>query len=93
MDTTVLNENYRGTPTVLGQKLVDLLRVATAPTALAVAAVSFLMVMLVAEAEAAGAPLTGLAGEPVAEATTGAETTRTAMPPMPHAAATMPAKK
>jgi hypothetical protein len=54
---------------------------------------SFLIVMLVAEAVAAGAPHTGLAGEPVAEATAAAEATRTATPPVSHAAATMPAKK
>jgi hypothetical protein len=72
---------------------VDLLRVVTAPAAPTVASVSFLMVMLLAEAAAAGAPLTGLAGEPVAEATAGAEATRTATSPVSHAAATMRAKK
>jgi hypothetical protein len=39
------------------------------------------MVMLVVEAVAAGAPHTGLAGEPVAEATAEAEATRTATSP------------
>jgi hypothetical protein len=65
MDATALEENYRRTPTVLGQKLVDLLRAATVQAALAVIAVPLLMVMLVAEAVAAGASRTGLAGEPV----------------------------
>jgi hypothetical protein len=75
MDATELEENYRTIPTVLGQKLVDLLRMETVPVAPAVVAVSFLMVMLVAEAVAAGAPHTGLAGELVAEATAEAEAT------------------
>jgi hypothetical protein len=75
MDATELEENYRTIPTVLGQKLVDLLRMATAPAAPAVVAVSFLMVMLVAEAVAAGAPHTGLAVESVAEATAETEAT------------------
>jgi hypothetical protein len=92
-DATVLEENYWLTPTVLGHRPVDLLRVATAPVTPAVTVMSFLIVMLVAEAVAAGAPHTGLAGEPVAEATAAAEATRTATPPVSHAAATMPAKK
>jgi hypothetical protein len=71
---------------------VDLLRVATTPTTPAVVAVPLLMVMLVAEAVAAGAPHTGLVGEPVAEATAEAEATRTATSPVPHAAAMMPAE-
>jgi hypothetical protein len=65
IDATVLEENYRRTPTVLGHRLVDLLRVVTVPAALAVAAVLPLMVMLAAVAAAAGAPHTGLAGEPM----------------------------
>jgi hypothetical protein len=44
------------------------------------------MVMLVVEA---GAPHTGLEGEPVAEAITEAEATQTATSLVPHAAATM----
>jgi hypothetical protein len=48
------------------------------------------MVMLVAEAVAAGAPHTGLAGEPVAEAIAEAEATQTATSPVPHTAAMMP---
>jgi hypothetical protein len=93
MGATVLKESYCRTPTVLGQQPVDLLRVATAPVAPAVIVMSFLMVMRVAEAVAAEAPHTGLAGEPVAEATAGAEATRTATHPVSHTVATMPAKK
>jgi hypothetical protein len=92
-NATVLEGNYRLTPTVLGHRPVDLLRVATAPAALAVTAMSSLIAILVAEAAAVGPPHTGLAGEPVAEETAAAEATRTAMPPVSHAAATMPAKK
>jgi hypothetical protein len=54
---------------------------------------SFSMVMRVAEAVAAGAPHTGLAGEPVAEATTEAEATRTATPLVSHVVATMLVKR
>jgi hypothetical protein len=93
MDATKLEENYRTTPTVLGQKLVDLLRVATVLVAPAVVAVPLLMVMLVAKVVAAGAPHTRLAGEPVAEATVEAEATRTTTSPVPHAAAMMPAEE
>jgi hypothetical protein len=93
MDTTELKENYCITPTVLGQRLVDLLRVATAPAVPVVVAVSLLKVMLATEAVAAGAPHTGLAGEPVAEVTAKVEAMRTATSPVSHAAATMPAKE
>jgi hypothetical protein len=92
-DATVLEENYRLTPTILRHRPVDLLRVATAPTAPAVIAMSFLIAILVAEAAAVGVPHTGLAKEPVAEATAGAEATRTATSPESHAAAMMLAKK
>jgi hypothetical protein len=61
MDATVLEENYRRTPIVLGHQPVDLLRAATVPAALAVVAALRLMAMLAAEAAAAGAPHTGLA--------------------------------
>jgi hypothetical protein len=91
MDATVLEENYRRTPTVLGHQLVDLLRAATVPAAPVVAAALLLMVMLAAEAVAAGAPHTGLAGEPTAEAIEEAEATQTATSLVPHAAAMMPA--
>jgi hypothetical protein len=70
---------------------VDLLRTATAPAVLMVVAARRLMVMLVAEAAAAGAPHTGLEGEPVAEAIAEAEATQTAMSLVSHEAATMPA--
>jgi hypothetical protein len=90
-DAIVLKENYHRTPTALRHQLVDLLRVATASAALAVVAARQLMVMLVAEAAAAGAPHTRLSGEPVAEAITEAEATQTAMSLVSHATATMPA--
>jgi hypothetical protein len=69
---------------------VDLLRVATAPAAPAVTAMSFLIAILVAEVAAAGAPHTGLEEEPVAEVIVEAEATQTATSPMSHVAATMP---
>jgi hypothetical protein len=53
---------------------------------------SFHIAILVAEA-AVGAPHTGLAGELAVEATAEAEATRTATPPVSHAATTMLAKK
>jgi hypothetical protein len=90
-DATVLEENYRRTPTVLGHQLVDLLKAATVPVAEVVVAALLLMVMLAAEAAAAGAPHTGLAGEPVAEAIAEAEATQIATSLVPHAAATTPA--
>jgi hypothetical protein len=90
MDATVLEENYRRTPTALGHQLVDLLRAATVPAALVVVVARRLMVMLAAEAAAAGAPHTGLAGELVAEAIVEAEATQTATSLVPHAAATTP---
>jgi hypothetical protein len=93
MDAIVLEENYHRTPTELGQQPVDLLRVATAPAAPAVTAMSYPMVMRVAEAVAAGAPHTELAGEPAAGAIAEAEATQTATPLVSHVAATMPAKK
>jgi hypothetical protein len=49
------------------------------------------MVMLVVEAATAGAPHTGLAGEPVAEAIAEAEATQTATSPVSHMVAMMPA--
>jgi hypothetical protein len=67
--------------------------VATVPAAPSVIAISSPTAILVAEAATAGAPLTGLAGELGAEATAAAEATRTATPPVHHAAASTPAKK
>jgi hypothetical protein len=55
----VLEETYHRTPTALGHQLVDLLRAATAPAALAAVVLWWLMVTLAAEAAAAGAPHTG----------------------------------
>jgi hypothetical protein len=89
-DATVLEENYRLTPTVLGHRPVDLLMVATALAAPVVTAMSSLITILVAEAAAARAPHTGLEGEPVAGAIAAAEATQTATSPVSHVAATMP---
>jgi hypothetical protein len=75
MDATVLEENYRRIPTVLGHQPVDLLRVATVPAALVVVAVLRLMAMLATEAAVAGAPHTGLVGELVVEAIAEVEAT------------------
>jgi hypothetical protein len=72
-DATVLEENYRLTPTVLGHRSVDLLMVATALAALAVTAMSSLIAILEAEVAAAGAPHTGLEGDPMAGAIAAAE--------------------
>jgi hypothetical protein len=52
-----------------------------------------LTAILAAEAVTAGAPTTGLAGEPGVEATATAEATRTATPPALHVAAATLAKK
>jgi hypothetical protein len=92
-DTTVHEENYWITPTVLGHRPVDLLRVAIVPAAPAATTMFFLIAILVVEAATAGAPHTGLARELVAEATAAAEATRTATPPVFHVATLMPAKK
>jgi hypothetical protein len=89
----VLEESYRLIPTVPGHQPVDLLMVATVPAAPAVTAILSLIVILVAEAATAGAPRTKLAGELGAKATAATEATRTATPPVYHAAASMPAKK
>jgi hypothetical protein len=91
-DATVPEENYRLTPTVLGHRPVGLRMVEAAPVSPAATAMLFLIAILVAEAATAGAPHTGLAGEPGAEATAAAEATRTATPPALHAAASMPEK-
>jgi hypothetical protein len=88
-DATVLEENYHRTPTALGHQSVDLLRVETAPAALAAVAPWWLMVTPVGEAVAAGAPYTGLEGEPMAEVIAEAEATQTATSLVFHAAAMM----
>jgi hypothetical protein len=87
---TTLEESYRRTPTALGHLLEDLLRAVTALVALAAVAPSWLMATPAAEAAAAGAPHTGLEGEPVAEAIAKAKATQIATSPVSHAAATMP---
>jgi hypothetical protein len=89
MDATVLEENSTRTPTLPGHQLEDLLRVVTVLAA-PVAVAPLIMAIMVVEVAAAGAPHTGLEGEPVAEAIAEAEATQTAMSPAPHAAATMP---
>jgi hypothetical protein len=90
---TVLEGSYRLTPTVPGHRPVNPLMAATAPAAPAPTVRSSLTVILAEEAATAGAPTTGLAGEPGAEATAAAEATRTATPPALHVAASTPAKK
>jgi hypothetical protein len=64
--------------------------VATVPVAIGR---SSLIVILAVEAATTGAPTTGLAGEPPAEATAAAEATQTVTSPAPHVAASMPARK
>jgi hypothetical protein len=90
---TVPEGSYRLTPTEPGHRLVDLPMVATAPAVPAPTVRSSLTVILAAEAAMAGAPTTGLAGEPRAEATAAAEATRTATPLALHVAASTPTKK
>jgi hypothetical protein len=90
MDATVLEENSHKTSTILGHQLEDLLRVVTVLTA-PVSVAALIMVMLVEEVAAAGAPHSGLEEEPVAEVIAEAEAMQTATSPVPHAAATMPA--
>jgi hypothetical protein len=87
---TVLEGSYQLTPTVLGQELVDPLTVAIA---LAATERSSLTKTLAVEAATAGAPTMGLTGELGAVATAAAEATRTATSPVPHMAASMPARK
>jgi hypothetical protein len=67
--------------------------VAITPAAPAATVILSLIVILVAGAATAGAPTTGLAGEPGAEATAASEATRTATPPRIHVAVSTPAKK
>jgi hypothetical protein len=69
----------------------NLLRAVTMPVAPAVVATLLVMVMLVVKVAVAGAPHTGLAGEPSVEAIAEAEATQTATSLVSHAAATMPA--
>jgi hypothetical protein len=60
MDAIALEDNSPKTPTVPGRQLEDLPRVAKALAALVVVAALLVMVMLMAEAMAAGAPHMGL---------------------------------
>jgi hypothetical protein len=69
---------------------VDLLRVATAPAVPAVIAMSSFIMILAAEAAAAGSPHTWLEGELVAGAIAAAEATQTTTSSESWAAATMP---
>jgi hypothetical protein len=90
-DATVLEENSHKTPTVLGHQLEDLLRAVKVLVVPAVVTALPVMVMMVVEAAAAGAPHTKLEGKPVAEAIVVAEATQTTMSLVSHTAATMPA--
>jgi hypothetical protein len=90
MDATVLGESYRRTPIALGHLLEDLLRAVIALAALAVVVLWWLTVTLAAEAAAAGAPHTGLEGEPVVGEIAEAEATQTATSSVSHATSTMP---
>jgi hypothetical protein len=90
-DATVLGEIYRKTPTALGHLLEDLLKAVTALVALAAVTRWWLMATPAAEEATAGAPHTGLEGEPVAGVIAKAEATQTATSPVSHAATTMPA--
>jgi hypothetical protein len=87
---TVLEESYRKTPTALGHLLEDLLRAATVLVALAEVALWWLVATPAADATTAGAPHTGLEGEPVVGAIAEVEATQTATSPVSHAAAMMP---
>jgi hypothetical protein len=87
---TVLKESYHRTPTTLGHLLEDLLRAVTTLVGLAIVVLWWLTATLAAEAAAAGAPHTGLEGEPVAEGIAEAEATQTATSPVSHTAVTMP---
>jgi hypothetical protein len=87
MDTIILEESYRRTPTALGHLLEDLLRAVTTLVALAAVALWWLTATPAAEVAAVGAPHTGLEGEPVAGAIAKAEAMQTATSPVSHAVA------
>jgi hypothetical protein len=70
---TGLEGSYRLTPTEPGHRLADLPMVATAPRAPAPTVRSSLTAILAAAVATAGAPTTGLAGEPGEEAIAAAE--------------------
>jgi hypothetical protein len=89
VDITAPEENNHRIPTVSGHQLEDLLRAVTVTVAPAEGAAPLVTATLAVEAAAAGAPHTGLVGEPVAGAIAEAEATQTATSPASHAAATM----
>jgi hypothetical protein len=70
---TVLEESYHRTPSALGNLLEDILMAVTALVALAAVVLWWLTATLEAKVAAAGAPRTGLEGEPIAEAIAEAE--------------------
>jgi hypothetical protein len=91
---TVLEPSSQLSPTVLAQTPADPHKVATATvrsslTALLTAAAA----TLTAAAATTEAPTTEPIGGPTVAATAAVETTRTATPPVPHRAATMPARR
>jgi hypothetical protein len=72
---TVLEESYCRTQTALGNLLEDLLRAATVQVAMAEVMLWWLVATPAVEGATAGAPHTGLEGEPMAEAIAEAEAT------------------
>jgi hypothetical protein len=90
---TVLEPRCRLSPTVLVQTPADPHKLATAPQLLPAIARSSPTATLAAESATAEAPTMGPTGGPVAEAIAAAEATRTATPPEPHRASTMPARR
>jgi hypothetical protein len=90
VDVTVPEENSHRIPSAPGHQLEDLLRAATVPAAPAEAVAPVVTATLAVEVAAAGAPHTGLVGEPAVEAIAEAEATQTATSPTSHVAATMP---
>jgi hypothetical protein len=90
MDATIFEESYHRTPTALGHLPEDLLKAVTVLVALAAVVLWWLTATPAAEAAAAGAPHTGLEGEPVAGAIAEAKATQTATSPVSHAATMMP---
>jgi hypothetical protein len=90
---TVIEPSCRPIPTVLVQRPVDPLKVATALQLMAVIVRSSLIATLAAEAATAEAPTMGLTGGLVVEAITAADATRIATSPEPHRAASMPARR
>jgi hypothetical protein len=90
---TVREPSCQLIPTVLVQTTADLHKPATAPQLLPATVRSSPTVIRAAEAATVEAPTTMPTGGLVAEATAVAEATRTATPPEPHRAATMPARR